>query len=126
VLYLCEDLAATPDYARPERIEAGSARTYFDGAAHVGFSGDRLLRDGPTDLTVSTPDHERTIRFEGAESPTSTGTTNTASPTASTEPPASEQRDTTERSAPGFGLVSGLTAVAAGAYARYAWQAHDE
>jgi len=129
-LYLCENLAATPDYARPERIEADSERTYFDGAAHVDFSGDQLLSGNATDLTVSTPDHERTIRFEGDASGGSPGRTesptSTASPTASAEAPASEQRDTTERSAPGFGLVSGLTGVAAGAYARYAWSTDDE
>jgi hypothetical protein len=124
-LYLFENLAATPEYARPG-IEANSAKTYFDGAALVDFSGEQLLTGEPTDLTVSTPDHERTIRFEGAASGDTPGQTETPTGTESstdqTEPVDGEERGTTGTSGPGFGMGTGLTAIAAGGYARYVWR----
>ncbi|WP_338739187.1 PQQ-binding-like beta-propeller repeat protein [Haloplanus salilacus] len=125
LLYLFEDVSSTPEYVDSEAIEAESATTYFDGAAHVGLSGERLLNGGHTDLTVATPDHERTIRFEGAGSAGSTGETESPTTTerspVSTEPADDENRSATRDSAPGFGAVSGLAALATGAYTRYRW-----
>jgi len=121
LLYLFEDVSSIPEYADSEAIKAASATTYFDGSAHVGFPGERSLHGGHTDLTVATPDHERTIRFEGAGSGGTGSPTATGRSTASTEPAAGEDGRSTRDSAPGFGLSSGLAAVATGAYARYTW-----
>ena len=121
-LYLFENLAATPEHARPG-IEADSAKTYFDGAALIDFSGEQLLTGKLTDLTVSTPDHDRTIRFETAASRDTPEETespmDTESSTGQTEPVDGEERNTTGASGPGFGVVTGLTAIATGGYVRY-------
>lgn len=126
VLYLFKDVSATPDYVDSEDIGAGTAMTYFDGSAHVGLSGERLLNDDHTDLTVATPDHERTIRFEGAASggtPEQTESPDgTESPTEQTEPVDGARQDTTGASGSGFEVGTTPAAIAAGGYARYVWQ----
>jgi outer membrane protein assembly factor BamB len=121
-LYLFENRAAVPGPATLD-VEANSAKTYFSGAAFVDFPGKQLLPDEPTELTVSTPDHERTIRFEGAASSDTPEQAEFSDGTGpSTERPEqvdSREQDTTGGSGPGFGVVAGLTATAAGVYARY-------
>jgi len=129
-LYLFEDVAATPEYARPERIKTDSTRTYFDGAALINFSREQLLTGDASELTVSTPDHERTIRFEGAalsDTPEQTESPEgTDSATEQTEPVDGTEHDTTGASGPGFGVITGLTAIAAGGYASYIWRKQNK
>ncbi|WP_276259175.1 PQQ-binding-like beta-propeller repeat protein [Haloglomus litoreum] len=128
-LCLFEERAAVPGYAQPG-IEADSARSYLSSAALVDIPGEQLVTGGPTELTVSTPDHERTIRFgDGASSATPEPTesrTATGSPTERTGPEDDPERTASDAAGPGFGVVSGLTALAAGGYARYVSRARDD
>lgn len=121
-LYLFEDLAAAPGYAE-SGLETDSARTYFDGASLVEFSREQLLTGNSSEVMVSTPDHERTIRFEGAASGNTPEQTDSPegneSSTERTGPVDGAGQDTTGESGPGFGVVTGLTAIAAGGFARY-------
>jgi hypothetical protein len=123
LLYLFADLAATPGYARAG-IEADTTKTYFDGAALINFSGDQLLSGSQTDLTVSTPDHERTIRF-GAPGETASPTATDSSPT-EPEPVDGDDRGTTATAGPGFGVLSGAASIAAGGFARHVWRNRDD
>ncbi|AXG06318.1 hypothetical protein DU500_07670 [Haloplanus rubicundus] len=129
VLCLFEDLAAAPGYVE-SGLKTDSARTYFDGASLVEFSGEQLLTGTSPELTVSTPDHERTIRFEGAASGDTPERTDspegTESSTAQTEPVDGTGQNTTEASGPGFGTVTTPAAIAAGGYARYVWQKRND
>ncbi|MCY4729964.1 PQQ-binding-like beta-propeller repeat protein [Natronomonas gomsonensis] len=129
LLYLFEDVAATPRYVDSENIEAGTT-TYFDSSTHVSLSGERLLNNGYTDLTVATPDHERTIRFEGAASGDTAAQTESPegadSSNEQTEPVDGGGQDATEASGSGFGVATTPAAIAAGGYARYVWQKRNE
>ncbi|WP_169719033.1 outer membrane protein assembly factor BamB family protein [Haloplanus natans] len=129
-LYLFESRAATPEYVRSGSATT-SAKTYFGGAARIDFPGEQLLTDDPTELTVSTPDHERTIRFEGVASndtpEEAASPERTESSTEQSEPVDSAEQETTGASGPGLGVMTGLTAIAVGGYARSAWRTqHDE
>jgi outer membrane protein assembly factor BamB len=125
LLYLFDDLAAAPGYAE-SGLETDSARTYFDGASLVELPGEQLLTGTPSELTVSTPDHERTIRFEGAASGDTPERTDspesTESSTERTEPVDGAGQDTTGASGPGFGAVTTSAAIATGGYARSVWK----